>query len=737
MKLTKRLLAMLLTVVMVLSMLPAIALTASAASSGDTFEKITSLSDLSVGDEVIFVNSAGTYAMSTTQNSNNRGQTAVSASSGTYTYSGSSVQALTVEAGSSSGTYAFNTGSGYLYSPSASNYLRTQTTKDSYASWTITANANGTFHIQCAGRTAYYMQYNSGSSIFSCYKNTQADFCIYKKAAASATTYDLTFYANEPAGTATGMPSNQTGLAENAVVDLTAVSTPSLAGYTFAGWFTAASGGSAITSITMSSDKDVYAHWTAKTAATISLSENGTPRNPGGTHYSGDSYTLPTTTNAAVPTGYVFMGWSKVTIPTAQSSAPTSNYYAKGAAVTLAGGTNEFYAVYAQASGTSEVTTWEKVTSAPSDWSGDYVIVNTDYAMTSDFFSGTSGEFKGASVTITDNKVVDPTDKMIWTVAKNGSSAQYSFQNKATGTYANITGTSSTSAALSSSAVWFTIEANTNGTWDVASVSNSARCFAYYATNTSFRTYAKSGNNTGDLYKKTTSGGTSYTNYTTAPTEPSVDTYTVTITQPSNGAITTNDTLIGLEANDYVTLTAVPDLGWEVDEWITDGNEDDFIDNGDGTVEVYVYDSDVEVTVSFKKINYTITKNAGANGSIMAAASANYQDTVNFTVTPDAGYQIATLTVTQTSGGAAVSYTDNGNGSYTISSFPAANVTIAATFSALPTYSYTIYNNSVEVDSGTAASVTAPTAPASIQYTDPDTLTTSTFTFACEKKTRY
>lgn len=184
MRLTKRLLAMLLTVVMVLSMLPAIALTASAASSGDTFEKITSLSDLSVGDEVIFVNSAGTYAMSTTQNSNNRGQTAVSASSGTYTYSGSSVQALTVEAGSTTGTYAFYTGSsGYLYSPSANNYLRTKTTKDSTASWTITANANGTFHFQCAGRTAYYIQYNSGSSIFSCYKNTMADFCIYKKAA--------------------------------------------------------------------------------------------------------------------------------------------------------------------------------------------------------------------------------------------------------------------------------------------------------------------------------------------------------------------------------------------------------------------------------------------------------------------------------------------------------------------------------------------------------------------------
>lgn len=179
-----------------------------------------------------------------------------------------------------------------------------------------------------------------------------------------------------------------------------------------------------------------------------------------------------------------------------------------------------YYAVFAERSGSGAVT-WDKVTSAPSDWSGDYVIVYSGgaKAMISEFYSGTSGEFKSADVTINaagTQITSTPTDKMIWTVAKNGDNAQYSFKNKSTNTYANITGTSSTNAALSASAIWFTIESTgTNGVWDVASVTNSARCFAWYNTRSTFRTYAKSSNNTGCLFKKSGEGYT-YSNYETS-----------------------------------------------------------------------------------------------------------------------------------------------------------------------------------------------------------------------------
>lgn len=162
-----------------------------------------------------------------------------------------------------------------------------------------------------------------------------------------------------------------------------------------------------------------------------------------------------------------------------------------------------YHAVWADGSGVFEL-----VTSAPSNWSGTYLIVNGTHAMSSDFYSGTSGEFKASEVTISNNKIECTDDKLIWIVAKNGDNAQYSFKNKSTGTYAKITGTSSTNAALDANAVWFTIENASGNVYDIASVNNSTRCFAYYASNTSFRTYAKNSSNTGSLYK--VSEATSY-----------------------------------------------------------------------------------------------------------------------------------------------------------------------------------------------------------------------------------
>lgn len=143
------------------------------------YVKVTKTSDLAADDQIIFVYGSGSVAMSTTQNSNNRGQVTV-----TITASGISADTLPAEVqvitlkGSSS-AWEFYTGSGYLYSPSANNYLRTQAENNDYGKWTISIT-EGNASINCQGRTSYYMQYNSGSSIFSCYKNTQNNFQIYK-----------------------------------------------------------------------------------------------------------------------------------------------------------------------------------------------------------------------------------------------------------------------------------------------------------------------------------------------------------------------------------------------------------------------------------------------------------------------------------------------------------------------------------------------------------------------------
>lgn len=149
--------------------------------STEYYTKVTDVSSLSAGDQLIFVYETGNVAMSTTQNNNNRGQQSV-----TITASGiavntmsSYVQVLTLEG--SSGAWEFNTGSGYLNSPSDNNYLRTLAESGTYTKWTISISS-GTATITNASRTSYYIAYNSSNSIFSCYKTGQNKFQIYRLA---------------------------------------------------------------------------------------------------------------------------------------------------------------------------------------------------------------------------------------------------------------------------------------------------------------------------------------------------------------------------------------------------------------------------------------------------------------------------------------------------------------------------------------------------------------------------
>lgn len=148
-----------------------------------TYELLKDVSNLSAGDKIIIAASDYDYALSTTQNDNNRGQASITKSEdGTISY-GADVQILTVEAGTKTGTFAFNTGSGYLYAASSSsNYLRTETTLSDNSSWTITIDATGVATIIAQGtNTRNYMQYNTTSSLFACYakNNSMKPVAIY------------------------------------------------------------------------------------------------------------------------------------------------------------------------------------------------------------------------------------------------------------------------------------------------------------------------------------------------------------------------------------------------------------------------------------------------------------------------------------------------------------------------------------------------------------------------------
>ena len=143
------------------------------------WELLTNIANLQVGDQIVIVASGSNYALSTTQNTNNRGTANVTKSENTVTF-GDDVQILTIEAGTVANTFALYTGSGYLYAASSgSNYLKTQTTKDDNGSWTITVT-DGVATIKAQGaNTRNWLRYNSQSSLFSCYASGQADVSIY------------------------------------------------------------------------------------------------------------------------------------------------------------------------------------------------------------------------------------------------------------------------------------------------------------------------------------------------------------------------------------------------------------------------------------------------------------------------------------------------------------------------------------------------------------------------------
>ena len=154
------------------------------ASGQKAWTLVTDASTLNAGDQIVIVAKNNNYAMSTTQNSNNRGHAAVTKSGSTISEPSSSVQILTLETGESDGTFAFNTGSGYLYAASSSkNYLKTEKTLSANSSWQMTITSAGVATIKATGsNTRNRNRYNSSNNppIFSCYSSDQTDVCIYK-----------------------------------------------------------------------------------------------------------------------------------------------------------------------------------------------------------------------------------------------------------------------------------------------------------------------------------------------------------------------------------------------------------------------------------------------------------------------------------------------------------------------------------------------------------------------------
>lgn len=142
---------------------------------------VTDASTLKVGDRIIIVNKDKTFALSTTQSTNNRAKVAIEFD-GDVAVPSEDVQIITLQAGNKSGTFAFNVGNGYLYAASSdSNYLRTEEKLSDNSSWAITITSQGVATVKAQGtNTRNWLRYNSTNGIFSCYGSGQGDISIYK-----------------------------------------------------------------------------------------------------------------------------------------------------------------------------------------------------------------------------------------------------------------------------------------------------------------------------------------------------------------------------------------------------------------------------------------------------------------------------------------------------------------------------------------------------------------------------
>ena len=79
------------------------------------------------------------------------------------------VQVLTLEAGKTNNTFAFNTGNGYLYAASSSsNYLKTESTLSANSSFTISITNNIANVVAQGTNTKNILKYNSSSSSTVC-----------------------------------------------------------------------------------------------------------------------------------------------------------------------------------------------------------------------------------------------------------------------------------------------------------------------------------------------------------------------------------------------------------------------------------------------------------------------------------------------------------------------------------------------------------------------------------------
>lgn len=162
---------------------------------GQTFKKVTNISELQDGDVIAIVNEANKQALSTTQNTDNRGATSITIKDGCFT-SKTSVQEITLVSFYKNWYLKVGTDD-YLYADGTDNAIlqKAKNKRDKYSRASISFSG-GNALINFLGKNSYnQIAYNNQYELFSAYKTSsgQLPVQIYKKQTGELMASSLSF----------------------------------------------------------------------------------------------------------------------------------------------------------------------------------------------------------------------------------------------------------------------------------------------------------------------------------------------------------------------------------------------------------------------------------------------------------------------------------------------------------------------------------------------------------------
>lgn len=327
------------------------------------------------------------------------------------------------------------------------------------------------------------------------------------------------------------------------------------------------------------------------------------------TPYTGESVTMPQSVTTV--DGYTFLGWSAVEVE-ATSQKPT--YYAAGSTYEVTGETT-FYALYTYGvAGTGNV--FEKVTAAPSDWEGEYVITSShpdtgvNYVFQADGTDPGSAaavkEFSMVGLSVEGDVLKGVTDQYVVVAEKVGSNYSLRLKGASSTLYLMTTnsnsGFSATSSTSSNQALWSF--AFSNGSVVIRNAAYTRRTLQYNSGNTLFRTYEstqqplvlykRSGTATEDFYSTLTGVATCDHTETTTTTVAATCTSngSVKVTCDNCGTVISSET-ISMLAHSYCGVVTAPTcISGGYTTYTCTACGDTYIGNETGTVD-HSYVADV------------------------------------------------------------------------------------------------------------------------------------------------